>query len=330
VAVRATEAAEVRAIARQELGPDAAALVPDLLAGPPSVFQLRAFRRRARGALAACRRQGRLEGAMVQSAAMLIGALSRLNRRLLHQPRAFRRTPDAGGVSIAFLGTHGAGKSTVTREIERWLGSKADVYRVYFGSGAGQSSLLRWPMKLAARVHRRLRPKGARAAAGASPAGHRASSRHTGWVARARVIWALALALEKRAKLRRSLRARRRGMIVICDRYPQVQIEGYNDGPLLGGWLTSPSWIRRALARFERRIHDRAVLMAPDLIIKLDVPPQVAAKRRPEETLDELARRRNAVHTIHYGNRCRHIEIDASAPIEEVLLSVKRAVWSVI
>lgn len=321
-------AAEVQAIVRDELGSDAAALVPDLMAAPPSVVQLLTFRWRAREALRLCRRESPLEGAIIQSTARAMGLLARLNRRLLHQPRPFRRTPSAGGLSIAFLGTHGAGKSTVTREIERWLGAKADVYRIYFGSGTGTSSLLRWPMKVMADLRRRVRPASRRPKPAPDAEGRRAQPDEKRWLAGARVMWALALALEKRSKLERSLRARRRGMIVICDRYPQVEVLGYNDGPLLGAWLTSSSRIRRALARFERRIYERAVDLAPDLIIKLDVLPEVAAGRRPEESLDELHRRRDAVRRIHYGERCRHVVIDASSPVDDVLRAVKRTVWS--
>ncbi|HEX6144802.1 MAG TPA: hypothetical protein VFZ01_18945 [Geminicoccaceae bacterium] len=318
---------EVRAIVERELGPGAAARVPALLARVPSAQALLAFRLSARDALAWCRRQSAPEAAAVQLSARAVGLLARLDRRLLHQPRPFRRTPHAGGLSIAFLGTHGAGKSTVTAEIVRWLGWKADVYPVYFGSGAGTSSLLRRPMKVVADWGplRRLRRRQKEAAAAPAAASSDAAGR--GWLPLARAVWALALALEKRSKLRRSLRARRRGMIVICDRYPQVEVLGYNDAPLLGAWLTSPSPLRRTLARFEYRIYERAVRMTPDLVIKLDVPPEVAAGRRPEETVDELRRRREAVRRMRYGERCHYVEIDASAPVGEVLLAVKRAIW---
>ena len=70
----------------------------------------------------------------------------------------------------------------------------------------------------------------------------------SGPIEAARVLWALALANEKWRKLRRAMLARSRGLIVICDRYPQTQFPGQNDGPLLWPWLSSPSPIRRALA----------------------------------------------------------------------------------
>lgn len=322
-----TEAGEVQAIVARELGSNAATLVPSLLERPPSVFQLRNFRWRARRALAECRRKSPGEGAVIRFAAKLTGAMSRLNSRFMRQPRPFRRTPHAGGVMIAFVGTHGAGKSTVTKEIERWLSVKVDAYRVYFGSGAGTPSMLRWPMKVVADLRSRIHPKRSRAKADLPGEARWALSGEARWMTLARVVWALALALEKRSKLKRSLRAKRRGMIVICDRYPQIQVFGYNDGPLLGVWLNSTSSLRRALARFERQVYETAARLPPDLIIKLDLPPNVAAIRRPEETLDELTRRREAVRRMHF-DRCQHVEIDASVPVDEVLRSAKWAVWN--
>ena len=324
-----TEASKVEAIARRELGPHAAACVAGLLASGPTIWRLRAFRSGAAERLSWHRRSGPISARIARLARELHGIAGVLNRRFLHRPMPFRRTCHSGGFSIAFLGTHGAGKSTITEEIRRWLAWKLDVYVVYFGSGAGSSSLLRWPMKALLRC-RRPRPLAHRRDVSdgqsrtASRRGRSPQASRLGW---ARVAWALALALEKRSKLKSCLRARNRGMIVLCDRYPQVQTLGYNDGPLLGAWLESRSRFRRRLAQMEYRVYQRASELAPDLVIRLDVPPEVAACRRPKEPLEELQRRREVVRAVRYGERCRLLEIDASGPFNEVLLAVKRAIW---
>src|SRR6266508_3511029 len=97
-----------------------------------------------------------------------------------------------------------------------------------------------------------------------------------------RIPWALTLSFEKRAKLRRMIRARNRGLIVICDRYPQSQVPGFNDGPLLAHWGQHSWALCRALARWEARPYDDAALDPPDLVIKLVLAPEVALTRRPE------------------------------------------------
>jgi thymidylate kinase len=324
-----TEVSEVDSITSHELGPHAAACVSDILSGGPSIWRLRALRSRAAENLSWHCRIGPISAPIARLARELYGIAGALNRCLMHRPMPFRRTSHTGGFSVAFLGTHGAGKSTVANEIRQWLAWKLDVHFVYFGSGAGPSSLLRWPMKALLRFRRGART--AYPADGPQDRGRRASvrerPREAAWLGWARAAWALALALEKRSKLKSCLRARSRGMIVVCDRYPQVQTLGYNDGPLLGAWLESRSRLRRHLARTEYRVYERAARLAPDLVIRLDVPPEVAARRRPAESLEELQRRREVVREVRYGENCRFCEIDASKPLDEVLLAVKRAIW---
>ncbi len=315
-------------LTEQKLGKAAGEMIETLAARAPSVWELLAFRRRAARTLARYRSYGILEGVPVRAVRELSALLSALNRRLLRLPVPLRRIHPAGGRIIAFVGPDGSGKSTTVEEIRRWLAWKLDVYPVYFGSGDGPSSLLRWPLKRAVRTLRALRA----ALAGKAPApaapplvsgGPPAPRRLTPY----RALWAAVLALEKRAKMRASVKARNRGMLVVCDRYPQVQSLGFNDGPLLAGWLESDSRWRRGLARWELETYRELTLTAPDLLVKLDVTPEEARRRKPDTGPGEVERRRTAVRKMDYGPGCEVLEIDATRPLQEVLLQVKRAIW---
>ena len=66
---------------------------------------------------------------------------------------------------------------------------------------------------------------------------------------------------------------------------------------------------------------------APDLAIKLDVSSEVAIARKPEISVAESERKRDALHRIHYGPTCEELVIDSTQPLESVLLQVKTAVW---
>jgi thymidylate kinase len=136
----------------------------------------------------------------------------------------------------------------------------------------------------------------------------------------------MVLALEKRSKMRAAIRARNRGLVVICDRYPQVNVVGFNDGPLLAPWLESRSAWRRRWATWEHGVYAWTAASAPDLAIKLDVAPEVAVGRKPG-TLAEAERRRAALRRIEFGSRCQHVVIDAGRPLDEVTLAVKRVIW---
>jgi hypothetical protein len=248
---------------------------------------------------------------------------------------AVRRPPvvQSGGLVVAFVGCDGSGKSTVTREIEQWLGQALRVDRAYLGSGQGSSSLLRWPLLLVHRLLTRLLPPRATAKASSPPAGSApaevavAPAGPRGLRARLRPIWALALAREKVGKLRAVLRARQQGAVVICDRYPQNEIMGFNDGPLLHGWRQHRSGLCRALARWEGRPYAQAEVHPPDLVVKLCVSAAVALARKPDMNAPEVARRIAAIEMLRFGRDTRTLLVDADAPLAAVLRAVKTGIW---
>jgi PST family polysaccharide transporter len=314
------------------LGPAAEVPLRRLLAEGPAPTLLRAFASAVRPQLDRHRTFGRLEAprrALLRELQWLADAV---NRRYLHRATPLRRVSPRGGTVVVLLGSDGSGKSTLARTLVAWLGTKLDVLPVYFGSGDGPPAFYRWPLLLA---HRLLRPalassrplqpcdnKGQADPGAADPATFKASLR-----AAARVLWALALSCEKRAKLRRMIRARNRGMIVVCDRFPQADIPGFNDGPLLAHWHTHAWRIGRALAAWEARPYAEAVLDPPDLVIKLAVSPEVALQRRPEMTLTEIRRRVSAVQSLDFPRSTRVVEVSGDVPLDDVALAGKRLLW---
>jgi hypothetical protein len=273
------------------------------------------------------------------------GALQRVNMRtvpphargVLARLRDGRRpVPATGGLCVAFVGSDGAGKSTVVQAVTSWLSAHLRVARVYLGSGQGSSSLLRWPLLVAHRLSAsRLTGRRGAAGAGADASGADESGAdesgavpaRRGLRERFRPLWALVLALEKRGKLRAVFRARQRGAIVLCDRWPQNEILGFNDGPLLGAWQQSPSRWRRALARWERVPYRWAEMHPPDLVVKLVASEAVALRRKPDMSRAEVARRIAAVRALRFGRPARTLVVDADAPLADVLQIVESAIW---
>jgi thymidylate kinase len=244
-----------------------------------------------------------------------------LNRRYFHRAFPYSRSGSSGGTVIAVVGSDGAGKSSVTKGLHSWLSGKVDVLPIYFGSGDGRSSLLRWPLKLVLVLIRRR----------SGPPRLDPLERQQREITLARAIWALTLAREKRSKLRLVMRARERGFVVVCDRYPQTQVGGVSDGPLLGRWKASRSRVKRGLARWEEGIYELAEDVPPDVVVRLFVTPETAMARRPGDDPRELNFRTRLVSDLRFEHaRYGVIDIDADADLASVVLEVKRRLWQAI
>jgi hypothetical protein len=267
------------------------------------------------GALAARRRRWAREGAKI---------LSRLQLGTPTAPLPTKRVFASGGLLVALIGVDGSGKSTVARELVRWLEPLLDAIPIYLGSGKGPASLPRRLLEAVAAIPRRIRGRPpVEAAPGAVRRGRGGS-----WLRTVgEVLWLLALARERRARLLTARRARNVGMLVICDRFLQTGIANFNDGPAFAHWLGHPNALLRWAAGRERRALDEVALQAPDLVIRLRVPAELAAQRRPTMPLEQLRHVVKTVAGLEFPAVTRVVEIDGTQPLPVVLVQAKRAVW---
>ena len=315
---------------REFLGDAAGRRLSELLDGRPSMRRLLAFRRSVVSALAPHRRYGPIEAVWHRWLKETCSVWRTSHLRRLFPPVPLRLTPAAGGRLIAVVGPDGSGKSTVVKEIAAWLSEHVDVLPIYFGSGDGPVSPIRWPLQLASRWRNRRQMNARSRSAPARPRDGGAPPTPPAWMRIARALWALLLRTEKAQRLRRAWRAHERGMIVVCDRFPQNQMMGCMDGPLLSEWRESRSRILRALARWERAPYDWVEAHPPDLVIRLDVAPEVASQRKPDMGLAEIQRRDRISRLLRYHPQTRVAPLDASVPLEEVVRRVKALVWDAI
>jgi hypothetical protein len=251
----------------------------------------------------------------------LLWGLGGLNGRFFHFPRTWRRRAPGGGCVVAILGVDGSGKSTIVAAMRSWLGSELDVVPIYFGTGAGRPSLILLPLKLLLPLVTRLfvtKPKGA---------SHGKISNHSPGPVYGvfLMLWAAVLAAEKRSKLLAARRGAERGLIVLADRYPQNEDLEYNDGPLLPRLSWAPQWLRN----FESRAYALARKLPPDLVIKLDVTPETAARREPDMDPAVTRARIGAVRKLTFPG-ARVMSVDAERPLADVLGVVKQAIWQLL
>ena len=135
---------------------------------------------------------------------------------------------------------------------------------------------------------------------------------------------------ERRRRAREARRAKGLGMIVLSDRLPQTQFPGWNDGPRLAPWLGTGPATLQAAARREQAAFQLAEMTPPDLVLKLHVTPEVAARRKPETPAEQLHTGIDLVRRLRFPPTTRVVELDAEQPLPSVLLAAKRALWEVI
>lgn len=252
----------------------------------------------------------------------LFWGIGGFNRRMYRNPsKPYRRVSPSGGTVVAIMGCDGAGKSTTINYLYREYRKKIDVKTIYFGSGDGSSSLVRKPLLFfAKRIGGRGFGKSVE-----KMKNHRTLKSRVYSVAK--VIWAITLAMEKMKKLREMTKARNRGMLVITDRYPQIVVLGYNDGPLLAKYLESNNSFFRRIAQWEYKIYERSTFNPPDLLIKLVVPTDIAIRRKPEMTVEEIEKKKAAVRAV---NVSRSVEVDTSVNLKRSLGEIMSCIWEVI
>lgn len=258
----------------------------------------------------------------VREIAWLIGAV---NRRLgLNSTKTDRRVSPSGGSLIVFLGCDGAGKSTTISYVYKELIKKVDVYKVYMGSGDGDCSLLRLPMKL---VANRISGKGLSSKYSKNIQKSKKSIKSF-FYGTSKILWALALAREKKIKCKKITKAKNRGIIVLSDRFPQTNIVGYNDGPLLSNYKNSKNILFKNLANWEEKIYSDCFKNTPDLVIKMTVDENIALQRKPEMNIEEIKDKKEAVNLIDLG--CKEVEIDTSVIPNNAVGDALKSIWGII
>ena len=82
-------------------------------------------------------------------------------------------------------------------------------------------------------------------------------------------------------RFKRMMRKRRSGYIIVTDRYPQIDVPGFYDGPGLSA-ARATGRLTRWLARREYRQYAWMASFRPDLVIRLNVDLETAFARKPD------------------------------------------------
>ncbi|MDG4902219.1 MULTISPECIES: hypothetical protein [unclassified Mesorhizobium] len=264
---------------------------------------------------------------IADAAVHLVRKTCYLALRSLHRllPGRFppKRRPAAGGFVVALIGPDGMGKSTQATWLRQIFGWKFGCAQVYVGTGDGNGWRLRKALQAVVSPHRR-RLKSLAQNDGNDSSG-RAWSKG-GFVAAALAFWAVLIAFERYAVVKRAHRWSTRGMIVICDRWPQALGRGYLDGPTIPARLFSVPGLS-ALARLEQRLYEKMAERRPHLVLHLVSDFAVSEQRKPGDIRKEAFDARLSLMAELRAKDKDIRTVDASAGIEAVGQELFRHIW---
>lgn len=250
--------------------------------------------------------------------------------KYLAQYRIIKKTNPNGGAIIAFVGADGSGKSTVVKEINKWLSYKIECTKFYMGTGDGKTTILNSIIKKIRHNNNKIN----------HPASEPNSTENKSikfWIHPIKYIGTLLkmisiLDVERNNyhKLQNIQKYKCKGGISILDRYPQIEISGQNDGPKLHKYvsLLNNNFIAKYLEKKELIYLNIVKTIKPDLVIRLFVNPEIAEKRKKDEQINiiDYRQKQTEMNKLTFQDS-NIVEIDTNQPYNEEILHLKRIIW---
>lgn len=214
---------------------------------------------------------------------------------------------------IAVVGSDGSGKSTLSADLLAHIQQTRRAEAGYLGLGSGEQGrrIGRWPI-IGPPLHRWLDGIADRLRDPGEPIPSLFAARY-----------ALRRSRRRRAKFDALVAQRRAGITVVTDRYPQLEVPGLHDGPILAGRATNPRLA--AIQAEEGALYAEMASYVPTLVIRLHVDVDTVMARKPDHDRALIARKVETVPLLTF-NGAPIVDIDATIPYEEELALATAAV----
>lgn len=172
---------------------------------------------------------------------------------------------------IAIIGADGSGKSTLAADLAAELNRERPTKHVYLGLGSGVIGhrIAELPLigpLVAARIEKK-------AGQTRDP-----KDKIPGALTALVVYW---FSTRRKQRFDAMMALRRRRVMVVTDRYPQVEMAGLYDGPGLSMARAESGFVRWLAAR-EARLYAEMVVHKPTLVLRLNIDADTALARKPE------------------------------------------------
>lgn len=172
---------------------------------------------------------------------------------------------------IAIIGADGSGKSTLAADLAADFARERPTAHVYLGLGSGVIGhrIARLPL-IGRLVAARIEKKAGRT--------RDPKDKIPGSLTALVVYW---FSTRRKKRFDAMMALRQRGVMVITDRYPQVEMAGFYDGPGLSMARAESGFVRWLAAR-EARLYAQMVKHRPTLVLRLNIDTDTALARKPE------------------------------------------------
>jgi thymidylate kinase len=259
--------------------------------------------------------------AVQKFADMLFRRLTRAHKELM---------PRSGGAVIAFVGPEATGKSTLMEEMRGWLGEHFAVEHIH--AGKPKPTLMTSVPNLLLPALRSLFPNSRSTRVAEQFIAEKQSGKSRTKYPFIFALRSSLLAYDRLSLLSRAFKRAANGTLVLCDRYPSLQI-GAPDGPQLSQLLVSSkrhsisTWLAHKETRWYREIPHA------DLIIYLSAPLEVTlsrnASRGKKEPEDYVRLRHSRSSNLEFDNTPVY-KVNTDQPFDQTVLEVKKAIWSIL
>jgi len=244
-------------------------------------------------------------------AAVLMALVDRLGSLVGDRRRYGHRLPR--GSVVALLGGDGAGKSTCASALMAWL--MPDLATMHGHLGRPPRSALTYAVGAALKASAWWdQRRGRRGGGSAGLTDYFDLLRH------------ICTGRDRYRLYRRAHRFAAAGGVVVTERYP-IPANYFLAGPSGAQGLGTPvdNRVTRLLRRWEASYYER--MSPPDVPIVLQLDPESAVRRKPEEPSDYVRGRAQAVWQTDWAQVGADV-IDAGRPLPEVLRDLKTQIWS--
>lgn len=273
-----------------------------------------------RDGAALLRLRGRLRRALLpyRRRSQLRASLSYFRELWLRKRRRMRL--HGRGLTLALVGADGAGKTTMSAQLQKWLSWKVDAHLLYLGSK--KPSRRSKALYLCFRMLRRSQRQAGRLLGEQSlPARSLAQIRQI-------ILYShqLSLALDRRTRNRAAEALAQAGAVVLYDRFP---LAPQLDGPKIRAMSNEGgSSLTERFARREQAIYDS--FQQPDYLLLLDVTPDVSLQRKPDHDRAAIEAKYGALQRLFADKKSHLIRLDATQEMEAVMAQLKEKVWQIL